>query len=87
MCCFEGKEKLFLEVGKALRKKVYVGNSKYKILECLDLCDEDMEWITNNENESSIHTVPLWSIANFKRIASISRYYQVFSPFYAISKL
>ncbi|EFJ23502.1 hypothetical protein SELMODRAFT_415475 [Selaginella moellendorffii] len=70
-----GKERLFLEVARVLRKKIYVGAVKRRMLGCLDLSDEDMDWITTSECESSIHVVPLWSIASFKRMASISRHY------------
>jgi DNA cross-link repair 1A protein len=72
-----GKERIFLEVGKVLEKKVYVGTSKLRLLECMELGDDYTKWLTTNELESHIHVVPLWSIASFKRMGSISRYYQV----------
>lgn len=71
-----GKERIFLEVGKVLEKKVYVGTSKLRLLECMELGDDYTKWLTTNELESHIHVVPLWSIASFKRMGSISRYYQ-----------
>ncbi|CAK9867445.1 unnamed protein product, partial [Sphagnum jensenii] len=71
-----GKERIFLEVGKVLEKKVYVGTSKLRLLECMELGDDYTKWLTTNELESHIHVVPLWSIASFKRMGSISHYYQ-----------
>ncbi|CAM6038649.1 unnamed protein product [Sphagnum compactum] len=71
-----GKERIFLEVGKVLEKKVYVATSKLRLLECMELGDDYTKWLTTNELESHIHVVPLWSIASFKRMGSISRYYQ-----------
>lgn len=70
-----GKEKLFLEVGKALQKYVYVGSAKQRLLDCMDLTEEDKRWLTTKDQESHIHVVPLWSVASFKRMGSISRHY------------
>ncbi|XXG40719.1 hypothetical protein AAC387_Pa01g1367 [Persea americana] len=66
-----GKERLFLEVARCLRKKVYVGVPKLRLLECLELPQEDMQWFTSNEQESQIHVVPMWTIASFKRMKHI----------------
>ncbi|BBM99861.1 DNA cross-link repair 1A protein [Marchantia polymorpha subsp. ruderalis] len=71
-----GKERVFLEVGKVLQKKIYVGAAKMKLLECMDLSAEDLKWLTCNDQESFIHVVPLWSISSFKRMSSISRHYR-----------
>jgi hypothetical protein len=68
---------LLPRLGKVLEKKVYVGTSKLRLLECMELGDDYTKWLTTNELESHIHVVPLWSIASFKRMGSISRYYQV----------
>ncbi|RZC85383.1 hypothetical protein C5167_041566 [Papaver somniferum] len=70
-----GKERLFLEVARCLRRKVYVGAAKLRILECLGLSKEDMQWFTVNEHESQIHVVPMWTIASFKRMKYISNQY------------
>ncbi|KAL3684327.1 hypothetical protein R1sor_002349 [Riccia sorocarpa] len=70
-----GKERIFLEVGKVLQKKIYVGSAKMKLLECMELSAEDTKWLTCNDRESFIHVVPLWSISSFKRMNSISRHY------------
>ncbi|KAK6131967.1 hypothetical protein DH2020_034292 [Rehmannia glutinosa] len=70
-----GKERVFVEVAKALRKKVYVTAAKLRILECLGLQQEDMQWFTLNEQESHIHVVPMWSIASFKRMKHMSIQY------------
>ncbi|KAG6542227.1 hypothetical protein Mapa_016355 [Marchantia paleacea] len=71
-----GKERVFLEVGKVLQKKIYVGTAKMKLLECMDLSAEDSKWLTCNDQESFIHVVPLWSISSFNRMSSISRHYR-----------
>ncbi|XP_073129443.1 uncharacterized protein [Henckelia pumila] len=70
-----GKERLFIEVARVLRKKIYVTSAKLRILECLDLPQEDMQWLTLNEQESHIHVVPMWSIASFKRLKHVSNQY------------
>ncbi|KAM7507399.1 hypothetical protein LguiA_017852 [Lonicera macranthoides] len=81
-----GKERLFLEVARVLRKKVYVTLAKLRILECLGLPKEDMQWLTPNEHESHIHVVPMWTLASFKRLKHISTQYQSrFSLVVAIS--
>lgn len=72
-----GKERLFLEVARCLRKKVYVGVPKLRLLECLELPQEDMQWFTSNEQESQIHVVPMWTIASFKRMKHIVDRYSV----------
>ncbi|KAG8375453.1 hypothetical protein BUALT_Bualt10G0101500 [Buddleja alternifolia] len=70
-----GKERLFIEVARALQKKVYVGAAKLRLLECLGLQQEDMQWFTLNEHESNIHVVPMWTIASFKRLKHMSNQY------------
>lgn len=70
-----GKERIFLEVGKVLQKYVYVGAAKKRLLDCMDLAEEDKRWLTTKDQESHIHAVPLWSVASFKRMGSISRHY------------
>ncbi|XP_039126891.1 LOW QUALITY PROTEIN: uncharacterized protein LOC120263030 [Dioscorea cayenensis subsp. rotundata] len=70
-----GKEKLFIEVARLLRKKIYVGASKLRLLKCLQLPAEDMQWFTVNEMESHIHVVPMWTIASFKRLKHLSNQY------------
>ncbi|XP_057505285.1 uncharacterized protein LOC130788572 isoform X2 [Actinidia eriantha] len=70
-----GKERLYLEVARVLRKKVYVTAAKLRLLECLGLSGEDMQWFTLNEQESHIHVVPMWTLASFKRLKCISNQY------------
>ncbi|XP_028059645.1 uncharacterized protein LOC114263338 isoform X1 [Camellia sinensis] len=70
-----GKERLFLEVARVLRKKVYVTAAKLRLLECLGLSMEDMQWFTLNERESHIHVVPMWTLASIKRLKCISNQY------------
>ncbi|XP_042963475.1 DNA cross-link repair protein SNM1 isoform X1 [Carya illinoinensis] len=70
-----GKERLFLEVARVLRKKVYVTAAKLHILRCLGFSEEDMQWFTVNEQESHIHVVPMWTLASFKRLKHISDQY------------
>ncbi|KAM7270844.1 hypothetical protein ACFE04_030058 [Oxalis oulophora] len=38
-----GKERLFLEVARVLRRKVYVAASKCHILKCMGISEEDMQ--------------------------------------------
>ncbi|OMO67040.1 hypothetical protein CCACVL1_20825 [Corchorus capsularis] len=70
-----GKERLFLEVARVLRRKVYITASKLRLLECLGFSQEDMQWFTFNEQESQIHVVPMWTLASFKRLKHISNQY------------
>ncbi|WJX41645.1 hypothetical protein P8452_28968 [Trifolium repens] len=70
-----GKERLFLEVARSLRKKVYVTAAKLRLLKCLELTEEDMQWFTSNEHESNIHVAPMWTLASFKRLKHISSQY------------
>lgn len=75
---FLGKERLFLEVARVLRKKLYVTAAKLRILRLLGLSEEeDMQWFTVNELESHIHVVPMWTLASFKRLKHISDQYAV----------
>ncbi|XP_038897130.1 uncharacterized protein LOC120085288 isoform X2 [Benincasa hispida] len=74
-CYTIGKERLFLEVARVLRKKVYVTAAKLRILKCLGFSAEDMQWFTVNERESHIHVVPLWTLASFKRLKHVSNQY------------
>ncbi|KAH6760693.1 sterile alpha motif domain-containing protein [Perilla frutescens var. frutescens] len=71
-----GKERVFVEVARELRKKVYVTAAKLRILECLGFKQEDMQWFTLNEHESHIHVVPMWTIASFKRLQHVSNTYK-----------
>nr|CAD1826089.1 unnamed protein product [Ananas comosus var. bracteatus] len=70
-----GKERVFLEVARLLRKKVFVGSAKLHLLRCLEFREEDMQWFTENEMESHIHVVPMWTLASFKRMKYISNQY------------
>lgn len=70
-----GKERLFLEVARVLRKKVYVSAAKLRVLECLEFPKEDAQWFTLNEHESHIHVVPMWTLASFKRLKCIANQY------------
>ncbi|XP_022728868.1 DNA cross-link repair protein SNM1 [Durio zibethinus] len=70
-----GKERLFLEVARVLRRKVYITTAKLRLLECLGFSEEDMQWFTCNEQESQIHVVPMWTLASFKRLKHISNQY------------
>ncbi|GMN63276.1 hypothetical protein TIFTF001_032345 [Ficus carica] len=71
-----GKERLFLEVARVLRKKVYVSAAKLRILNCLGFPREDMQWFTLNELESQIHVVPMWTLASFKRLKYVANQYK-----------
>ncbi|CAJ1973604.1 unnamed protein product [Sphenostylis stenocarpa] len=77
---FCGKERLFLEVARSLRKKVHVTAAKLRLLKCLEFKEEDMQWFTSNEHESNIHVAPMWTLASFKRLKHISNQYKLLSP-------
>ncbi|CAH1426841.1 unnamed protein product [Lactuca virosa] len=71
-----GKERVFMEVARVLRKKIYVTAAKMRILECLGMSKEDMQWLTLDERESHIHVVPMWTLASFKRLKHASNMYK-----------
>lgn len=72
-----GKERLFLEIARALETKVYVGSAKLRMLRCMEFTEEEIQLrVTDKETESRIHAVPLWMVANFKRMEAISRRYR-----------
>nr|XP_043626144.1 uncharacterized protein LOC122597636 [Erigeron canadensis] len=70
-----GKERVFMEVARVLRKKIYVTAAKMRVLECLGMPREDMQWLTTDERESHIHVVPMWTLASFKRLKHVSNMY------------
>ncbi|XP_076887323.1 uncharacterized protein LOC143537431 [Bidens hawaiensis] len=70
-----GKERVFMEVARVLKKKIYVTAAKMRVLECLGMPKEDMQWLTLDERESHIHVVPMWTLANFKRLKHVSNMY------------
>ena len=74
---FLGKERIFLEVARALSKKVHVTAAKLRLLKCLEFKEEDMKWFTSNEHESNIHVAPMWTLASFKRLKQMSSQYTV----------
>lgn len=76
-----GKERLFLEVARVLRKKIYVNAAKFRVLKCLDFSKEDIQWFTTNEHESHIHVMPMWTLASFKRLKHMSNQYAVSRSF------
>lgn len=74
---FTGKEKLYLKVARILKKKVYIGAAKLRMLRHLELPEEDMKWLTANEMESHVHVVPMWTLASFKRMKYVASQYSV----------
>ncbi|KAI3711838.1 hypothetical protein L1987_70386 [Smallanthus sonchifolius] len=70
-----GKERVFMEVARVLQKKIYITAAKMRVLECLGMPKEDMQWLTLDERESHIHVVPMWTLANFKRLKHVSNMY------------
>ncbi|MFS7991806.1 putative sterile alpha motif domain, DNA repair metallo-beta-lactamase [Helianthus anomalus] len=70
-----GKERVFMEVARVLQKKIYVTAAKMRVLECLGMPKEDMQWLTLDERESHIHVVPMWTLANFKRLKHVANMY------------
>lgn len=66
-----------MEVARVLQKKIYVTAAKMRVLECLGMPKEDMQWLTLDERESHIHVVPMWTLASFKRLKHVSNMYSV----------
>lgn len=70
-----GKEAVFLEVARALRKPVYVGLAKKEVLDCLELPEQDRRLLTTDDQATNLHVVPLMSI-NRQRIAALLQHYK-----------
>lgn len=70
-----GKEKVYLEVAKALKRKIYVSATKKKILDCLQLPPEESSLLSTNDLETNLHVVPLWMV-NQKHMAKTFKYYR-----------
>ncbi|GMI10606.1 hypothetical protein TrLO_g13792 [Triparma laevis f. longispina] len=59
-----GKEKVFLEVAKKFKKKIYVDSQRYKILSTFIKSDEFEKIFTRNQNETNMWVVSLGNIVN-----------------------
>lgn len=57
-----GKERLFMEVAKKAKRKVYVSGDKMAALECMDLPSEERELLTSNHEVTNLHAIALWKI-------------------------
>ncbi len=53
-----GKERIYLEIAKALKTRIYVENSKKKILHCLEW-PELIDYLTDKPGEALVHVVPM----------------------------
>ena len=69
-----GKERLYLQAAKILRCKVYVSAKKKKILDCLDLDEDEKALLTSDDSETSLHAVPLWMITEQHMVKSLKYY-------------
>ncbi|KDD73889.1 hypothetical protein H632_c1756p1, partial [Helicosporidium sp. ATCC 50920] len=54
-----GKERVFLEVARALGRRVCVAGYKKRVLDCLDLPEEDQALLTTDPGETDLHAVPM----------------------------
>lgn len=52
-----GKERLFFEIGKRAKKKIYVSAEKMKALECMNLSSEERALLTTDHEATSLHAV------------------------------
>lgn len=62
-----GKEKIYVSVAEALKKKVYVDKRRYRILSSLEWPKERMQIFTTDKTETNLWVVPLGSV-NFKQM-------------------
>ncbi|KAK9843634.1 hypothetical protein WJX81_000325 [Elliptochloris bilobata] len=74
-CYTIGKERLFLEVARALQRKVYVSASKLRVLQALGLPPEYSCLLTTNDKAAHLQAVPLWRV-RLKHMARILRHYR-----------
>ena len=52
-----GKERLFMEVAKAMGKQVYVSKEKLAIMQCCNLAPDYARMLTTNHLDTNIHAV------------------------------
>jgi len=57
-----GKERLFLEVARALGRKVYISAAKRRILDCLGLAPEYAALLTTDHLSTNLHALPLGKV-------------------------
>lgn len=57
-----GKERVFLEAAKTLRRPVCVSEDKMEILRRLDLSEEDRALLTTDERSTNLHAAPMWRL-------------------------
>ena len=70
-----GKEKVFLAAAKAFRTKLYAGKRKRRILQCLDLTEEEVDLITPNDKETNFHVVEMNKV-RFEQMEAIAKYWR-----------
>eukprot|EP00873_Tetraselmis_striata_P015488 jgi/Tetstr1/435752/TSEL_024647.t1 len=70
-----GKERCFLEVGRQLERKVYVSETKMKVLRCLNLDPDHMKWLTTDDKQADIHVVPMQKVS-MKAVQSAVKFYR-----------
>ncbi|CAL5219226.1 g1019 [Coccomyxa viridis] len=70
-----GKERLFLEVARILKRKVYVSVAKRKIMEALNLPAEYKALLTTDDRAALLHAVPLWRVS-LKHMARLLKHYR-----------
>ncbi|CAK0744358.1 hypothetical protein CVIRNUC_001541 [Coccomyxa viridis] len=70
-----GKERLFLEVARILKRKVYVSAAKRKVMEALNLPQEYKALLTTDDKAALLHAVPLWRVS-LKHMARVLKHYR-----------
>ena len=71
-----GKERLYFEVARRLKKKLYVSATKLKTLKLLDLPAWCQQMLTTNDQETSIQVVPMGKLT-LKNMRLIAKHYRM----------
>ena len=69
-----GKERLFLGVARKLRQKMYFGRARQEVLDCIQLTDEELSFVTHDDTATNLHVVSTAQLG-WKRMKSILRHY------------
>eukprot|EP00241_Pyramimonas_parkeae_P009721 CAMPEP_0114235796 /NCGR_PEP_ID=MMETSP0058-20121206/6449_1 /TAXON_ID=36894 /ORGANISM="Pyramimonas parkeae, CCMP726" /LENGTH=140 /DNA_ID=CAMNT_0001347597 /DNA_START=74 /DNA_END=496 /DNA_ORIENTATION=- len=75
MAHLSAKDRLFLDVARALGKKAYVGKAQMRILDGMELLPEERAILTTDASQAQIHIVPTSTVA-FNRMTHILRHYR-----------
>eukprot|EP00736_Rhodelphis_marinus_P004656 Rmarinus@m.10236 len=70
-----GKERVFLRLASVLQRRVFVSESKYKVLSCCGYTEDEMRrTFTTDASSTNIHTTSLWALSRQKLVDLIKQH-------------